>query len=193
MSADQFNHSDDMNTGDFDGEIIVSPDPEISKIEPIFVPFNSIKELKGLIGTPDSAFSEGKMSDRFIDYPTAPPPDRISLLAKAKDACDFDWQASPDEFHGAHKAAESYIMGNSAKVAAWEPMLNARFGVGRLAVFAAKNVVIGKDEKFVVKPDPNDPLAPVKLNFQSVTVEEGGQFVIEAKVDLSTLTFTVKD
>lgn len=193
LAADQFNHTDTINTSDFNGELVISPDPSISQIEPIFVPFNSMKELKALIGNPDSVFSEDGMSDRFIEYPTAPPPDRISLLAKAKDGCDFDWQASPEEFHGAYKAAESYLTGDSRKLAAWEPMLNARFGVGRLAVFAAKDVTIHKGEKFVVKPDPNNPLAPVKLNFHSVTVEEGGQFVIEAKVDMSTLTFTVND
>lgn len=193
LAVDQFNHSDDTNTADFNGELILSADPTISNIEPIFVPYNSISELKGLIGTPNSIFHKKQMSDRFIPYPEAPPADRISLLSNTKDDCDFDWHASHEEAFDLRTAAESYIMGNSEKLAAWEPMLNARFGVGRVAVFAGKNFTVGKDQTIVIKPDVTNPDGLVVLNYQTVTVEEGGQFVIAAKVKMTTDTFTVND
>lgn len=193
LTIDDLNHKGTLSTGDYGGALVLSPDPAISHVEPTFVPYNSLAELKAMIGRPDSDYTDGPFSDRHLHYPEPIDEDRARMLMNTLNECDFDYQATPLELGSLRKGAESYVMGNSQKLKTLEPLLNARFGTGSVAVIAADELNVGEGETVTFKPDPNDPDKILVLNFSEVTVDKGGQIIVEAQVQMKTITFTAVD
>ncbi|OAN79416.1 hypothetical protein A8B78_11825 [Jannaschia sp. EhC01] len=193
LTSADLNHDGTLSTDNHNGNLILSADPAISHVEPTIVPYNSLAELKNMVGRADSDFTDGPFSDKHLHYPDPIDEDRAQTLMNTLNECDFDFQATPAELGSLRKSAESYVMGNSQKLKTLEPLLNARFGTGSVAVIAANKLNVGKDQTVTFKADPNDPDKILVLNFTEVTVDEGGQIIVEAPVKMKTVTFTAAD
>lgn len=193
LTPDQMNRTSLISTADFGGNLVLSADPAISDIEPLMVPYHSLAELKAMIGRADSDYTDGPYSDRLFQYPAPLDPDRVHALMNTQNECDFDYQATPEEMGRLKRAAECYVMGNSQKLQAFEAILNQRFGTGSIAVLSVGPLVVKSDERLTYKPDPNDPSKILCLNFTTVTVEDGGQIIVETQVHMTTVSFTAAD
>ncbi|RCW84099.1 hypothetical protein [Paracoccus lutimaris] len=193
LTVDNLNYKGTLSTQDFGDKLVLSADPSISAIEPTIVPYNSLAELKAMIGRADSDYTDGPFSDRLLDYPAPLDRDRVHALMATRNECDFDYQVTRDELHALYRAAQAYIMGNSQKLKTHEPILNKRFGTGSVAVLAVEALVVKAGHPVIFAPDPNDPNKILCPNFTSVTVENGGQIIVSTKIQMTTTTFTAAD
>lgn len=193
LGVDQLSHSGHLSTADHGGNLVLSADPGLSDIEPLLVPYRSIAELKAMIGRPDSDYTDGPFSDRHIAYPADLHPDRAATLLSTQNGCDFDYQATDDEAAVLRHAAQCYVMGNSQKVKGFEPLLDARFAPATLAVIAGDVLNVGSGEKVTIKPDAGDPDKILYIHYSAINVDPGGQIVVEAPVQIKTITFTAVD
>lgn len=128
----------------------------------------SIDEVKRLIGIPDSTFERGA-SDAHIKY--VPPPrygDSTSVTFLALT------QAEKDELEN---AAYAYLFGNSTKVAAWRGPINRLLLPRELSFVAVENVV--------VKPGSPLYLTNPSYTFGAVTIEQGGQIIVQADTSVN--------
>jgi hypothetical protein len=120
-------------------------------------------------------------------YPQAPTPERLARLAKCMNTCDLDYHMTDEEKGLAQSAAEAYMMGNSKKLAAWEPLLNAMFFPSQMTVFAGGDIVVAANSQLVI--DAQNPT----LTATSITVEYTGQIVVQTNgAQITTQIFTQK-
>jgi hypothetical protein len=193
LTPDQMHRSGVISTDDYGGNLVLSADPATSDIEPLMVPYHSLAGLKAMIGRPDSDYTHGPFSDRLFQYPAPLDPDRAHTLMNTQNACDFDYQATAEEMGRMKRAAECYVMGNSQKLQAFEAILNQRFGTGSIAVLSLDVLVVKAGQTVTFKPDPNDPGKILCPNFTSVTVDNGGQIIVETQIQMTTISFTAAD
>jgi hypothetical protein len=190
LSDTQLTHAATLSTADHGGDLVFSPSEALSSVPPMHVPYKSMAELKAMIGRPDTDFTHGPMSDRLYHVPAPLQDQRVGLLAATKDEADFDHHVAPNEAKALFAAAQAYVYGNSQKVKHFEGLLDKRFAPSTLAVFSGTDLVVKSGEKLTIKADPEDPQKVVALNYQAITVEQGGQIVVEANVHVTTQTFT---
>lgn len=164
---------------------LLSSDPATSTIKPTLIPVANIAEMNRLAGIPDEEFTSGKRSDAGTFYPPPLAPARMSHLANLKNACDLDYHMTNDEQDLVQRAAEAYMTGNSAKVAAWEPILNAKFFPTQITAFAGGPIVVKADSQLVI--NAQNPV----VTATSITVEYTGQIVVQTSgAQITTQTFT---
>jgi hypothetical protein len=190
LTPAHLSHTGTLQTKDFGGHLVISTDGKESRIPTIRVPFNSIAELKHLGGIPDEFYTAEGRSDSAIYYPSAPPAPRIASLLATNDVCDLRYLMSDEEHEVLRHAAVAYMMGNSAKVKAFEPMLNLQFGASSLEVVTAQDLVVNANQLVEIKAPDNRALV---LNFGSVTVERGGQLRVLCQTQFNTQIMTVLD
>ena len=88
-----------------------------------------IASMKELGGVPDSHYVDDGIGDGHIDYPPAPPQAALTAIGDSGgDLCTLLDTLDPDTIADSRRAMRAYLLGNSAKAAAWEPMLNALSG-----------------------------------------------------------------
>jgi len=189
LKPDHLNHKGTLSTADHGGTIVLSPNSSESTIPPTIVSYNNMAELKAMRGIPDDSFTSGKMSDAFVKYPVPFATSRMNFLNETKNICDLEYHLQPEERKTIENAAHAYLMGHSEKVKDWEPLLNAAFMPGKMAVFSGENLVVKSGQTLKITPDPLHPQDPVVLNYQSITVEQGGQILVLAKADVTSQIF----
>ncbi|PKU23891.1 hypothetical protein [Telmatospirillum siberiense] len=192
LGHDQLCHKGTLSTSDHGGVVVLSPNSKLSTVPPIIVSYADFAELKAMRGIPDEAFASGRMSDAFVKYPKPFTASRMAFLNNTKNICDLDYHLEPAEYKTLQDVAQAYLMGHSAKVKEWEPLLNAAFMPGRMAVFSGENLVVKSGDVFKIVPDPAHPLDPVVLNYQTITVESGGQIQVLAKADVTSQIFNAQ-
>jgi hypothetical protein len=127
--------------------------------------FSSVDDVKRVLGVPDSAFERGT-SDQHIKYLPAPRFAARSTLALTR--------AEQDDLENATYA---YLFGNSQKVQAWREPINLLLLPRELSFVAAENVT--------VKPGAPLYLKNSSYTFGTVTIEQGGQIVVQADTSLN--------
>lgn len=185
-------HDDTLDTGATPGPTILSADPSESHIPPIMVPVKDIAEFKKMKGIPDEHYKQKQYSDRTIDYPPELPPQRAAMASKAADGCDLEYQLEPEEHENIKKAAQAYVLGNSEKIKHYEPAINKLMFPAQIAAFTGDAIVVRKGKPLIIKPGKN-PNNTVALNYAKITVEKGGQIIVEANADITTQVFICED
>ncbi len=176
LRPDQFSQEGPLRTRDHGGKLVLSPDPDVSHVAPIQVSYRSMAELKAMAGVPDEHVVSGRSSDRHIKYPEPLPSDRVRFLLDAKNVCDLRHHLTDEEEATLRAAQRAYLLGDSARVATHETLMDAHFTPGTLAVFAGKELEIDPGQTVEIDPGPNG--APVAMNFQEVTVDSGGGILV---------------
>lgn len=167
------------------GVNVLSSDPATSAIKPTLIPVANIAELNKLAGIPDHEFASGQRSDAAVNYPPPPTPERLTHLASCKNTCDLDFHMTSEENDQAQRAAEAYMMGDSSKLAAWEPLLNAKFFPTQVSAFAGGSIVVKAGSQLVI--NAQNPIVIAS----SITVEYTGQIVVQTSgAQVTTQTFT---
>jgi hypothetical protein len=178
------NHEGPLVTGATPGPTILSGDPAVSHVPPTLVQVNSIAHLKQLRGTPDEHFTKRGFSDKSISYPPKLSTAKARLIDSSEDLCALREQLSPEEHANIRRAAEAYVMGLSKKVKSYEPMINATMFPQQMAVFAGESLVVSAENPLIIQGP-----GPVTLNYASITVETGGQIIIQTSANITTQVF----
>jgi hypothetical protein len=144
-----------------------------------------VAHLKELSGIPDAHYASRKLSDRAFDYPAALDERRARIVAESKNQCDLEYRLNADELSDVHKAARAYVLGHSEKVQSHEEVINAMLFPTRVAVFAGDGIVVTKDNPLIITGSQ-----PVVLNYSSITVEDGGQIIVQVTAQINAQTFT---
>lgn len=147
---------------------------------------NQIADLKKIVGVPDADYQNGARSDQGFDYPPPLPADRGQLHTQCANLCELNEKLSSDEHKNIVKAGEQFLLGNSAKVASYEPILNATRFPTEMAVSAAGSITVTAGNPLVFQGT-----APIAAVYTSITIEPGGQIIVEAPTTLCTQSFTV--
>jgi len=187
LGADALSHEGTLVTGATPGPTILSGDPAESHVPPTLITVNSIAELKSLHGVPDEHYSVRGITDAAIDYPDELPRERMMLADTAPDICALRDSLQPEEHDQLRKAAQAYVLGNSEKVAAFEPMINAAMFPTQVAAFNGEAITVSANSPLIIKGS-----TMITLNYGSITVEPGGQIIIQTQVNLTTQRFQVK-
>jgi hypothetical protein len=187
LEADALSHEGELVTGATPGPTIFSGDPEESHVPPTLITVNSIAELKALQGVPNEHYSTQGISDAAVDYPDELPQPRMKLAETASDICALQDSLQPEEHAQIVKAAQAYMLGDSEKVASYEPLINAAMFPLEVAVISGESIVVSPGKPLIFKGPK-----PLTVNYATITVEPGGQIIIETDVNLTTQRFEVK-
>lgn len=190
LTAAHLSHTGMLQTKDFGGHLVISTDPAESQIPTIRVPYATMGDLKRLGGIPDEFYTSEGRSDSAIYYPPAPPDTRLATLTASNDVCIMRHIMTDEELETLNHASTAYMMGISAKVKAFEAMLDLHFGASSLEVVSAQDLVVNANQLVEIKSPDQRPLV---LNFGTVTVERGGQFQINCWTQFNTQVMTVLD
>lgn len=151
--------------------LFFSGDALQSSIVPKLISVDSIAEMNRLIGSPDTG------DDSSIEYPDAFPADKSDLLAKVNSKQALLNLIDDQIRANLGKAARAYVTGNPAKVAAYEPLINAMFFPMHIAYFAAPQTLV-VDHQITVTGS-----IPVVWNYPEIIFKNGGS--ITADVDFT--------
>lgn len=185
LSAGALSHEGDLVTGATPGPTILSGDPDKSHVPPTLIDVRDVAHLKELSGIPDEHYTSRKLSDRTIEYPEPLDERRAKIVAESRNQCDLEYRLNADELKEVRRAARAYVMGHSEKVKSHEPVINAMLFPTQVAVFAGENIVVTKDQPLIITGDQ-----PVTLNYGSITVEDGGQIIIQVTSEINSQVFT---
>lgn len=164
-----------------DEPFVLSSDPFASHVPPKHIAVGDIAELNKLIGVADTE------DDSHVEYPEPPSDEHLNLLTNAKSRTEFKQSLDQDVHAHIKKAAETYIIGNSAKLKAYEPLINATMFPTTLAVFSADSTVINKP--FVIE-GPH----PAAVNLGTCTVDRpNGVIMVYSHVTVKAQNFTVQE
>lgn len=190
LTPAHLSHTGVLQTKDFGGHLVISTDPAELRIPTIRVPYSTMADLKRLGGIPDEFYTSEGRSDSAIYYPPAPLHARLATLAASNDVCIMRHLMTDEELETLNHASVAYMMGNSAKVKAFETMLDLQFGASSLEVVSAQDLVVNANQMVEIRsPDER----PIVLNFGTVTVERGGQFQVQCRTQFNTQVMTVLD
>lgn len=185
LNPDALTHEGELVTGATPGPTVLSGDPDQSHLPPTLVRVNDVAHLKALSGLPDEHYVSRKLSDRTVEYPAPLDERRAQIVAESRNQCDLEYRLNDDELRDVRRAARAYVMGHSEKVKSHEPVINAMLFPTQLAVFAGESIVVTKDKPLIITGDH-----PVSLNYGSITVEDGGQIIIQVTAEITSQVFT---
>jgi hypothetical protein len=130
--------------------------------------FSSIDDVKHVVGVPDGAFQRGT-SDQHIKYLPAP---------RHADSTEVTYLAlTQQEQDDLENATYAYLFGNSQKVQRWRDSINRLLLPRELSFVAAENLT--------VKPGAPFKITNPSYTFGTVTIEQGGQIVVQADSTLN--------
>ncbi len=181
LASDELTHdtaAQTMTQAAHDGPVIISSNPGESHIPVKIVPVGSIAELNKMVGLPD----DGDDSDVF--YPDALPGHQTKLLQTANSKAELFSNLEDSTFENVKQAATAYLMGNAAKLAAHEPMINAMLFPGQVALATGSDLTIPAGQTYIVQGNN-----PVVLNYGRITVGTGAQIKVLTDTTLSTQIF----
>lgn len=130
--------------------------------------FSSVDEVKRVLGVSDTAFESGT-ADGHIKYLPAP--------RYAEGAQVTYLGLTRQEQDDLENATYAYLFGNSQKMQGWRDPINRLLLPRELSFVAAENVT--------VKPNAPLYLKNSSYTFGTVTIEQGGQVVVQADTSLN--------
>jgi hypothetical protein len=148
----------------------------------------NIRELANYGGVKDEEYLNGSASDAFVKYPaklstlSAP-----TLAACDGDVCKLKDSMSLEHHQAVNQAMQAYLLGNSTKVQEYEEHINALHFPMQMAVYAAQDIVITKDNPLIIDNPEGHPSSYV---YGTVTVEEGGYILVKTPLSLDAQAFT---
>jgi len=141
--------------------IVLSNDPARSSVEPHFIVIPDIDTLKRIGGIPDARFQSAGWEDSLPKPLAATPGMLAAAQPHSKDIC---------------AALYAYVYGDSSKVTDYRDSLNRLRFPMKVAVFAAENVVVTRENPLIIE-DAEGHDNPVSLVFGKVTIMPGGQII----------------
>ncbi|MEO7269435.1 MAG: hypothetical protein ABIW49_09565 [Knoellia sp.] len=149
------------------GQLIASPDPEVSTIRPHLMTVEDVGKLKELAGIPDSHYTSGLMEEHHR-IPDEWPGERSQLTRK---------EASAEELAEIHHAHLVWLYGNSSRVESYRDVINAMDYPKVIPVFAAEELVITTaNSPYVITAESGHI-------YGVVTIYAGGSIKFEGNVD----------
>jgi hypothetical protein len=159
-----------LNTGDTPGPTYLSNDPaHDSAIEPQALTINNVDDLKRLGGIADSEYDSGQMDHHQPVPPEWPQEKNEHALADLE----------PHERANLRQAFTSYVYGHSARVASYATAINNNFFPLDAAVYAVLDVTVTPQQPLIISGNN------AGANFGTVTIEPGGQIIVETDATLT--------
>ncbi|PPL03110.1 hypothetical protein [Parapedobacter indicus] len=182
LAPAQSTHATNARVKDFVAKqhVVLSSNPAESDIPPYLIAVGSIAELNKLAGAPDDG------DDTDVVYPPAA---SAHLTAKAEQPltrAQLIGSLDDDTLADLKTAAAAYLKGNPAKVADYEPLINATLFPGKVAVFAdSGDLNVPENGSVTIKGAD-----PVVLNYGSITVGQNGQIIVQTDANITTQIMT---
>lgn len=157
--------------------LVLSSDEGKSTVQGTRVTVNDLDELKRLAGIPDEAFDKSLTEvHRSLGAP-------LDLSRARLSRAELDDQ----ERQQLRDALVAYVFGRSTRVAAHKPSVEAHLFPLDVTLFAANDVVVTPGNPLII----NGQL-PVGTTFGTVTVEPGGQVIIETDATITIQSLVVQ-
>ncbi|NIG56666.1 hypothetical protein [Chitinophaga sp. Cy-1792] len=163
-------------------DLVFSSDPLESDVPPIHVSVGSIAEFKKMVGRPDGN------DDYDIEYPGPLSVNHRDLLASVHSKAELLQKMDEQLYDKMRQAAHAYVMGDSRRVAEYEPLINSLMFPGRIAVFTGEDLDIPAGETYTIKGED-----PVVFNFEEINEGRGATLVITTMTSLHTQYFNAED
>lgn len=155
--------------------IVLSSDPLESDVPPHIIAVGSIAELNRMAGAPDDG------DDAHVQYPPAPPLTLKALAGAQTSEAALSGDMDGTMLHQVRMAATAYLMGNPAKVADYEHLINSVMFPGKVAAFVYENLSIPAGGTLTLQGPGR-----IMLICGKITVGENGQIVILSDAHIST-------
>jgi hypothetical protein len=153
-----------LNTGDSPGPTYLSNDPSHdSAVPPQPITVDHVDDLKRLAGIPNEDYDSGAI-EHHHDAPPEWPQEK-------NDHAPEDLE--PHERDQVRQALVTHVYGHSDRVASYATVLNNHFFPMEAAAYAVANVTVTPDNPLIISG--NNAAA----NFGTVTIEPGGQIIVE--------------
>jgi hypothetical protein len=160
------------------GPLVISPSAEYSDVEVVRREVTNVAEMKSLGGVPDVHYTRDGVADHHINYPPTPGVNPQQALATAKgDVCALLEHLGPENATHVGAAMHAYLLGDSSKVKAYEPLINALHFPVTGAIASGDSITVKAGHPLVIKGP-----GPVALNYAVMTIEPGGQVIVETEV-----------
>lgn len=158
------------------GPLVLSSDEGRSRVRGTRVAVNDLDELKRLAGIPDEAFDRGRTE---VQRSLAAPPD-VSRARLSRAELD------DQERQQLREGLLAYVFGRSTRVAAYKPAVEAHFFPLQVTLFAAQDVTVTPGNPLIITGQQ-----PVGVNFGTVTVERGGQIIVETDATITIQSLVI--
>lgn len=162
-----------INTGDFNGPVRLSDTLPRSICHVRHIAVGAIDEVKELVGFHDEHIADNTVPDRHLSYELSPwPAEKADLVYLA---------LTQEERNQIERAAYAYIFGNSSKLSSYRSIINKALFPRVLAVVAAGSVIVTPSNPLILDMPVNE--------YGSVTVEPGGQILVETDCSMQAQLF----
>jgi hypothetical protein len=152
-----------LTTADYPGGLVFSSQPGNGPVEPVYLLFKNIQEMKAIGGVSDHEYG----ADGMDEHHPLPAPFSAERLQGA--------EGSHADICAAFRA---YIYGNSAQVKDYEAILNEKRFPMRVALYAGEDITVTANNPLIVE-DKGNHGDPVVLTYRNVTVERGGRIIFK--------------
>ncbi len=153
------------------GPRIISSRPERGNVPLITRQVPDVRTLKKLGGFANDVYTSGKYSDAAITYPPPLHRNAASLVADcAGDRCRLEAECGADLLADVDVAMRAFVLGDSQKVEAYEPLINALH-------FPMETVAAGAEVINITASSPliiDNPSGPVELVYAAMNIFDGG-------------------
>jgi hypothetical protein len=165
------------------GAMVISSDPTQDNLGSRLITIDSVQQLKQIAGISDDHFEALPSAELTVRYPD-PPVTNLSLaIARARaDNCALESLLHPDDIGNIDLAMLAYVNGNSAKVAHYEPVINALRFPAQALVTVGADITVSPGNPLIIGPNSpylsQDPVLGALCVFGTITILPGGQIQI---------------
>ncbi|WP_377805703.1 hypothetical protein ABNQ38_03400 [Azospirillum sp. A29] len=166
------------------GPMVISSDPSEDNLGSKLVTLQSVQQLKDIAGISDDHFAANPHADRSVRYPTQPvQTDFDKAIERARnDNCALESLIHPADQKTIGQAMMAFIHGDSQKVKAFEPVINALRFPNQVLLTTGQDITVTPGNPLVIGPNSpyvtQDPVLGAVAIFGTVTVQQGGQIQI---------------
>ncbi len=171
-----------MSTCAKPGPRIVSTRPEVGTVPMVRIQLPDVRALKQYGGFPDSDYTSGKYSDAAITYPPPLVREGAKLVAACGgDRCQLEAECGAQLLQDVDVAMRAFVLGDSRKVEAYEPLINALHFPMETAAAGGESIDITASNPLII----DNPSEPVELFFGVMNIFDGGFIEVRtpAKID----------
>jgi len=164
------------------GPRIISTRPERGNVPLITRQVPDVRTLKKIGGFPDADYTSGKYSDAAITYPAPLGSQATKLVAEcAGDRCRLEAECGSAVLEDVNVAMRAFVLGNSQKVEAYEPLINALHFPMETAAAGGEVINITADSPLII----DNPDGPVELVYAVMNIFDGGfiEVLTPAQID----------
>lgn len=165
------------------GPTIISSRPERGNVPLLNKELKNVQELKELGGFPNEDYQSGRFSDAAITYPPPLPAGAIALLQDCgDDLCRLESELGDNIRKDVDLALRAFVQGNSEKVEAYEPLINALHFPMHAAIAGADVIDITAESPLVI----DNPEGPVELVFAAMNIYDGGYIEVKTPAQIDS-------